>query len=141
MLVADDQIVNGALLSEQLHALGCIVAEVGSAQAALDSLAADSWDVLLIGADLPDMSALALAEAVRDREFACDVLVVTSHLMPEDKRRCVQAGVRRVLTKPVTLAHLHGALAKRRRGTGDNRLHGANQPAERLGPEKVLHDE
>ena len=141
VLVADDQVVNGALLSEQLHALGCIVAEVGSAQAALDLLAADSWDVLLIGADLPDMSALVLAEAVRDREFACDVLVVTSHLLPEDKHRCVQAGVRRVLTKPVTLAHLHGALAKRRWGTGDHRLHRDNQPAERLGPDKVLHDE
>lgn len=140
VLVADDQVVNGSLLSEQVHALGCIAFEVGSAQAALHLLATDSWDMLMIGADLPDMSALALAETVRDRELACDVVVVTSHLLPDDKRRYVQAGVRRVLTKPVTFAHLHGALAKRRRGTVDNRSHAANQPPESLRPEKVLHD-
>ncbi|KML46878.1 histidine kinase [Burkholderia cepacia] len=137
VLVADDRVLHGSLLSEQFQALGCTGFEVDSAQAALDSLATGTWDVLMIGADLPDMSALALAETVRDREFACDVLVVTSHMLPDEKRRYVQAGVHRVLTKPVTLAHLHVALAKRRWNTGSHRLRGANLPPERVDSEKV----
>ncbi|MGC3029324.1 ATP-binding response regulator [Burkholderia sp. DN3021] len=111
VLVAHDETINGSIFSEQLYALGCVAAEVGTGRAALESLAGDAWDVLLIGDDLPDMRAHQLAEAARDVDAACDVLVVTSHLTPEGMRRCTAAGVRRVLTKPVTLRHLRGALA------------------------------
>nr|WP_258169189.1 response regulator [Burkholderia ambifaria] len=111
VLVADDETINGSIFSEQLYALGCTAAEVGSGRAALESLASGDWDVLLIGDDLPDMRAQQLAEAARGVDPACDVLVVTSHLTPEGMHRCTTAGVRRVLTKPVTLGHLRGALA------------------------------
>ncbi|WP_175746818.1 ATP-binding protein [Burkholderia pyrrocinia] len=111
VLVADDETINGSIFSEQLYALGCTAAEVGSGCAALESLAGGEWDVLLIGDDLPDMRAHQLAEAARGVDPACDVLVVTSHLTPEGMQRCTAAGVRRVLTKPVTLGHLRGALA------------------------------
>ncbi|WP_175691276.1 ATP-binding protein [Burkholderia anthina] len=120
VLVADDEAVNGSIFREQLHALGCVAAEVGSGRAALASLAGGGWDVLLIGADLPDMRAHALAEAVLDHGVACDVLVVTSHLTPEDVRRHAAAGVRRVLTKPVMLAHLRSALAPAWRRQADS---------------------
>ncbi|MGS0895693.1 hybrid sensor histidine kinase/response regulator [Burkholderia stagnalis] len=111
VLVAADETVNGSIFSEQLYALGCTAAEVGSGRAALESLAGNRWDVLLIGDDLPDMHACQLADAARGVDAACDVLVVTSHLTPEGMHRCTTAGVRRVLTKPVTLRHLRGALA------------------------------
>ncbi|WP_193101635.1 hybrid sensor histidine kinase/response regulator [Burkholderia sp. Z1] len=111
VLVAHDEAVDGSIFREQLHALGCTVTEVESGRAALESLAGGGWDVLLIGGDLPDLPAHELAEAARGRAAACDVLVVTSYMTPEGMRRCIAAGVRRVLTKPVTLAHLRGALA------------------------------
>ncbi|WP_342705623.1 ATP-binding protein [Burkholderia arboris] len=111
VLVANDEAVDGSIFREQLHALGCMVAEVRAGHAALEALMGGGWDVLLIGADLPDMRAYELAEAARAAAAGCDVLVVTSHLTPESMRRCVAAGVRRVLTKPVTLARLRGALA------------------------------
>ncbi|WP_043301055.1 hybrid sensor histidine kinase/response regulator [Burkholderia paludis] len=111
VLVAHDEAVDGPIFREQLHALGCRVAEVGSGRAALESLAGGGWDVLLIAADLHDLPAHVLAEAARDQGAVSDVVVITSHVTPEGMRRCMAAGVRRVLTKPVTLAHLHGVLA------------------------------
>jgi two-component system capsular synthesis sensor histidine kinase RcsC len=64
------------------------------------------------------MRACALAETVRDLGLSCDVVVVTSHLTPDETRRYAMADVERVLTKPVTLAHLRSVLARvsRRRG-------------------------
>ncbi|MDR0240953.1 MAG: response regulator [Burkholderia sp.] len=120
VLVADDAAVNGSIFSEQLDALGCVVGSAARAGEALDLLARGAWDVLLLGADLPDMRAGALAEAVFERALPCDVIVVASHLAPDEAGRYAAANVECVLTKPVMLADLRRALARiaRRRGTG-----------------------
>lgn len=136
VLVANDEAIDGSIFREQLHVLGCTVAEVGSGHAALESLASGGWDVLLIGADLPDLRTHELAEAARDRGAACDVLVITSHVTPEGMRRYMAAGVRRVLTKPVTLAHLRGALAPAWQRCGATRGSAASGPIDR---EAALH--
>ncbi|KVN55600.1 hybrid sensor histidine kinase/response regulator [Burkholderia ubonensis] len=143
VLVADDEAVHGSLLSEQLLALGCTVAAAATGQAVLESLAANDWDALLIAADMPDMRAHALAETVHGLAAGCDVLVVTSHLTPEAMRRYALAGVRRILTKPVTLAHLHGALAhaRRRRDLRGQRLRMGGGRQGRADQESALHDE
>ncbi|KWE59557.1 ATP-binding protein [Burkholderia sp. MSMB2157WGS] len=118
VLIADDASVNGSLFREQLDVLGCVVRCVVSGGTAIDALADGSWDVLLLGADLPDMPARELAEAVRARGLACDMIVVASHLAPDDARRYAASNVECVLTKPVTLADLRRGLARiaRRRG-------------------------
>ncbi|WP_175863933.1 ATP-binding protein [Burkholderia cepacia] len=143
VLVADDKTINGSIFSEQLHALGCTAAEVGSGRAALELLAGDDWDVLLIGDDLPDMRVHQLAEAARNVDPACDILAVTSHLTPEGLHRCTTAGVRRVLTKPVMLRHLRGALAhawQRRAATPAQASCAVVCPLSSTRPERVLHD-
>ena len=143
VLVADDETIHGSIFSEQLCALGCTAAEVGSGRAALESLASGDWDVLLIGDDLPDMRAHQLAEAARGVDAACDVLVVTSHVTPEGMHRCTTAGVRRVLTKPVTLGHLRGALAharQRRAATSAKESCAAMCTSRSTNHETALHD-
>ncbi|WP_321959011.1 ATP-binding protein [Burkholderia cenocepacia] len=120
VLVADDAAVNGAIFLEQLDVLGCPVGSAASGAEALDLLAHGAWDVLLLGADLPDMHAGALAQAVRQRGLSCDMIVVASHLAPDEASRYAAADVACVLTKPVMLADLRRGLARiaRRRGAG-----------------------
>ncbi|VWB45409.1 ATP-binding protein [Burkholderia lata] len=110
--------VGSTLLREQLHVLDCEVQAAGSAEAALGLMASGAWHVLLVDAGLPDMSVSTLANAVHALGVDCDVMVVTSHVAPDDGQRYADAGIGCVLTKPVTLAHLRGALAGlgRRRG-------------------------
>ncbi|VWB31128.1 two-component system sensor histidine kinase/response regulator [Burkholderia lata] len=110
--------VSSTLLREQLYVLGCEVQAARSAEAALDLLATGAWHVLLVDASLPDMPVCSLANAVRALGMGSDVVVVTSHVAPVDRRRYADAGIDCVLTKPVTLAHLRGTLAgvARRRG-------------------------
>ncbi|RQR67026.1 response regulator [Burkholderia sp. Bp9126] len=121
VMLIDDETIDGTIFREQLQMLGCAVRVAGSGAAALDALAAGEWDVLLLSADPPDLPARALAAAVGDLGLPCGVVVVTSHLAPDDMRDYTAAGVGAVLTKPVTLAHLRGALAsavRRRSETG-----------------------
>ncbi|VWB61867.1 two-component system sensor histidine kinase/response regulator [Burkholderia aenigmatica] len=112
VLVADDASVNGSIFREQLDVLGCAIRCVSSGGAALDMLASGAWDVLLLGADLPDMRAGELAEAVHARAVSCDMIVVVSHLAPDDARRYAALDIECMLTKPVTLADLRRCLAR-----------------------------
>lgn len=120
VLVADDTSVNGSIFREQLDVLGYTVRCVSSGAAALDTLANGAWEVLLLGADLPDMPARELAEVVHARALPCDMIAVVSHLGPDDARRYAVSNVECVLTKPVTLADLRRSLARiaRRRRAG-----------------------
>ncbi|WP_174950421.1 ATP-binding protein [Burkholderia lata] len=111
VLLAGIESVSSALLREQLGVLGCEVEVAGSAEAALGLLASGAWDALLVDTALTDTSAGALASAVRDLDMACNVVIMTSHVAPEDRRRYSEAGIGSVLTRPVTLAHLRDALA------------------------------
>lgn len=131
VLIADDASVNGSIFREQTEVLGCVVRCVSSGGAALDMLANGTWDVLLLAADLPDMSARQLAEAVRARALPCDMIAVASHLAPDDARRYAASNVECVLTKPVTLAALRRSLARiaRRRGI-DFSAGAADEPPE-----------
>ncbi|OXI35741.1 hybrid sensor histidine kinase/response regulator [Burkholderia aenigmatica] len=128
VVLVDVEAVNGTIFREQLDVLGCVVGMAGSGAEALDLLAAGGWEVLLLGAVPPDMSVCALAAAACDLESRCEVIVVTSHLAPDDMRDYAAAGVGAVLTKPVTLAHLRSALtnaARRRNGGGMQDRHAA----------------
>ncbi|MBR8301939.1 response regulator [Burkholderia dolosa] len=112
VLVADDAAVNGSIFHEQLAALGCAIGSAASGGAALDMLSGGRWDVLLLGADLPDMRAVALSATAREWAPACEIVVVASHVAPDDARRYASAAVDCVLTKPVTLADLRRTLER-----------------------------
>jgi two-component system capsular synthesis sensor histidine kinase RcsC len=66
------------------------------------------------------MLARELVEAVHARALPCDVIVVASHLGPDDARLYAAVKVDCVLTKPVMLADLRRSLTRiaRRRGIG-----------------------
>ncbi|UEP36545.1 response regulator [Burkholderia ambifaria] len=141
VLVADDASVNGSIFREQLDVLGCTVRCVSSGGAALDTLANGAWDVLLLGADLPDMSAGELAEAVHARALPCNMIVVASHLAPDDAQRYAASNVECVLTKPVTLGDLRRALARvaRQRGIAFSASAADERPASSAMAAAVAH--
>jgi|GEM_PF-1499836 len=141
VLVVDDASVNGSIFREQLEVLGCAVRCVSSGGAALDTIADGPWDVLLLGADLRDMSACELAEAVHARALPCDMVAVASHLTPDDARRYAASNVECVLTKPVTLADLRRGLARiaRQRGIVFPAAAADERPASRAIVAAVAH--
>ncbi|WP_043887999.1 ATP-binding protein [Burkholderia cenocepacia] len=118
VLLAGDPASGSSMLREQLDALGCTVAETRRGDAVLDRLASSSWDMLLLGGDLPDMRASALAQAVRERGLSCVVVAVVSYLMPDDADRYAAAEVAQIMTMPVTLAQLKAVLTRVARRQG-----------------------
>ena len=110
VLVADDHPVNLEFAAEALRRLGHTVATAASGTEALRLLQARSFDVALIDVQMPDIDGIELVTRLRARGLHLRVIGLTGFASPEDKQRCIAAGMDGVLTKPVTQNRLAAVL-------------------------------
>jgi len=110
VLVAEDNAANLGLFEEQFKLLGCEVdlAEGGAQACAL--LAAHRYDVLVTDLAMPGMDGYALARQARSMRPDMPVIAATACVTKHERQRCNEAGIARVLTKPLPLAELEHAL-------------------------------
>lgn len=121
ILLAEDNAVNQQVMVWLLQKLGHAVTVVGDGLQALQALAKNRYDVLLLDVMMPVADGLQVLQALRGEPVLaiaaspCDedwprplpqVLMVTAQAMPEDLERFVQAGACGVLIKPVSIDQL-----------------------------------
>jgi signal transduction histidine kinase/DNA-binding response OmpR family regulator len=121
VLVVDDHEVNHAVVGAVLRKWGHAVSTAFDGQEALDKLAAESYDVVLMDLQMPVLDGLDATRRLRLRELErglprVPVIAMTARAMDEDKERCLAAGMDGYLSKPLdrralfeTLAQLGGA--------------------------------
>jgi CheY-like chemotaxis protein/anti-sigma regulatory factor (Ser/Thr protein kinase) len=115
ILLAEDNPVNqrvaAALLGKRGHEV--VIARHGAE--ALDRMAAEPFDVVLMDVQMPVMDGLEATRKIRERESALGrhtpILAFTAHAMKGDRERCLAAGMDDYLTKPVEPQRLDEALA------------------------------
>ncbi|MDR8047992.1 hybrid sensor histidine kinase/response regulator [Burkholderia cenocepacia] len=110
VLVAEDNPVNRGLFAEQLALLGCDAVVVESGGAALAALALRRWDVLLTDLNMPGMDGYTLAARTRALYPALPIVAVTAQAPLDDHVRCTAAGIKHVVTKPLSLDGLRTVL-------------------------------
>jgi len=110
VLVADDHPVNLEFAAEALRRLGHTVATAASGTEALRLLQARSFDIALIDVQMPEMDGFELVTRLRARGLHMRVIGLTGYTSPEDKERCIAAGMDGVLTKPLTQNRLAAVL-------------------------------
>jgi two-component system sensor histidine kinase EvgS len=118
ILVVDDHPPNRLLLSRQLSHLGHHVLEAGEGARALKLWRKHEFDLVVTDCNMPRLSGYELAGAIRDEECAKGlpptlILGCTANAQPEEKARCLEAGMDDCLFKPILLADLHAWLASR----------------------------
>jgi signal transduction histidine kinase/NO-binding membrane sensor protein with MHYT domain/DNA-binding response OmpR family regulator len=117
VLLAEDNLVNQIVASEYLHSLGCFVTSVENGREAIEALAADYFDVVLMDCQMPEMDGLSAARAIRARERTTGsrpmpIIAVTANAYEEDRRKTEEAGMDGYLSKPITQGDLARALQK-----------------------------
>ncbi|MCB1959847.1 MAG: response regulator [Rhodocyclaceae bacterium] len=111
MLICDDNPVNRKVAVAFATRMGFEVSEVAGGAAALELLAAQQFDILLLDISMPGMS----GDEVLAHYLASDptprprILAYTAHAFPEEKARLLAAGFDDLLIKPVSLAALQSA--------------------------------
>jgi two-component system sensor histidine kinase EvgS len=118
ILVVDDYPANRLLLSRQLSFLGHQVLEAEDGERGLAQWREHEFDLIITDCNMPLISGYELAGAIRDEERVqglppTPILGFTANAQPEEKIRCVEAGMDDCLFKPIRLADLSAWLASR----------------------------
>ncbi|MGY0196292.1 LytR/AlgR family response regulator transcription factor [Leptothrix sp. BB-4] len=115
------------LLGDCLAPPAEVVAELGSASAALAWLAAHRCDLLLLDIHMPGLDGLQLAARLRHLDHPPAVVFVTAHA--EHALQAFEVQALDYLTKPVRRARLQEALARVARIGGDTHPQALTAPA------------
>ena len=116
ILVVEDNPVNRRLVSTVLHRMGYEdVEEAETGGRALDLLAGKDFDLVVLDCFLPDMEGVAVARTIREglarvRRPGVPIVALTADESPEGRRRCLEAGINDLLTKPLDQRELKRVL-------------------------------
>jgi PAS domain S-box-containing protein len=114
ILLAEDNAVNQKLAVRLLEKSGhkVVVAETG--KMALKILEQQSFDVVFMDVQMPDMDGLQATAAIRAREEATGkhipIIAMTAHAMLGDRERCLASGMDGYVSKPINMNALFAAI-------------------------------
>ena len=102
MLVDDEERFRNNL-RKMLAAEGFEVTAVGSGQEALDELALNPYDVILLDMRMPDMDGLTTLAALKERHPDPEVVILTGHASVDAAAEIIRLGAAEYLLKPCPL--------------------------------------
>jgi signal transduction histidine kinase/CheY-like chemotaxis protein len=115
VLLAEDNVVNQKVASRLLEKSGHSVIVVSNGKEALAAINRESFDVVLMDIQMPEMDGFETTARVRAREANqarhLPILAMTAHAMSGDRERCLKAGMDGYVSKPMHLAELLQAIA------------------------------
>ncbi|HXP87973.1 MAG TPA: ATP-binding protein [Bryobacteraceae bacterium] len=109
ILVAEDNVVNQRLASRLLEKRGHGVTIASSGKEALAQLEQESFDVILMDVQMPDMDGLETTARIRALQppgVRTPVIALTAHSMKGDRERCLAAGMDNYVAKPINAEEL-----------------------------------
>lgn len=116
ILVAEDNDVNYAIVRQCIEAFGCQSERAPNGQDALDRLASEQFDLVLMDCSMPVMDGYAATKAIRARgDLSRDgerlpIIALTAHAMGGDAARCFDVGMDDYLSKPIDIAQFYQTL-------------------------------
>lgn len=114
VLVADDNEINQVVACKFLQKLGCQVEVARTGREAVEAITRTTYDIVLMDCEMPEMDGYEATREIRRREEGAmnhlPIMALTGHASDEDAQKCRQAGMDKVVTKPLTLPALQAGL-------------------------------
>ncbi len=116
VLAVEDDATGGELIKALGEVLGHQVVLVTSGSQALNRLAQEDFDVVLMDIKLPGMDGFEATRRIRDpassvRNHQVPIIAVTAFAMSGDEQRCLQAGMNGYVAKPMHAKTLRAAIS------------------------------
>jgi signal transduction histidine kinase/CheY-like chemotaxis protein len=111
ILLADDNEDLRNLVGLLLRNLGLQVKSVENGLVAVETALGDQFDVILMDMEMPVMNGYEAVHVLRTRGYSGSIFGLTAHQEGPEVARAILAGCDAVLSKPVSLDGLKGALA------------------------------
>ena len=105
ILVAEDNATNQKLVVTLLEQQGHAVVVAATGRQAVAQAREQSFDVILMDVQMPEMDGLEATAAIREHERGTGahvpIVAMTAHAMTGDRERCLQAGMDGYVSKPL----------------------------------------
>lgn len=124
ILLAEDHPVNQKVASLMLDRLGHQVRIVADGQQALDALAREDFDLILLDVMMPVMDGITALQHIRSRQAQTGtthtpIMILSAHAMLGDRENMLAAGADAYLAKPIAITSMREEISR----LMDSRLH------------------
>jgi len=114
LLVAEDNLINQRLAVRLLEKRGHRVDIATNGQQALAAMERQSYDVVLMDVQMPEVDGFQATAAIREREKTTGkhlrIIAMTAHAMEGDREKCLAAGMDGYIPKPITAKEMFDAI-------------------------------
>jgi len=114
VLVAEDNIINQKYILNLLEKEGHSAVVVGNGREALAALERESFALVLMDLQMPEMDGFEATSSLRARErftgIHTPIIAVTAHAMSGDRDKCLAAGMDAYIAKPIRSLELLEAI-------------------------------
>lgn len=114
ILLAEDNAVNQKLVIRLLEKRGHIVVVANDGKEALAAQENESFDLILMDIQMPEMDGFEATTAIRQKEKGTDthipIIAMTAHAMKGDREKCLEAGMDGYVSKPIKTEELFEVL-------------------------------
>jgi PAS domain S-box-containing protein len=104
ILIVEDNPVNQTIICAMLTHLGYVPGQASHGQEALDYLSRESFDLILMDIEMPEMDGLTATKRIRE-QFGSDIYIIglSAGAFSESRQMALDAGMNDYLTKPIEL--------------------------------------
>jgi CheY-like chemotaxis protein len=110
ILLAEDNPVNQKVARKFMELRGHSVTVAGNGREAIELAAQQTFDLVLMDVQMPEMDGFAATAVLRARESSTashlPIIAMTAHAMKGDAERCLEAGMDAYVAKPINPASL-----------------------------------
>jgi PAS domain S-box-containing protein len=115
LLVVEDNTTNQLVIRRLLERFGHSVSVADDGIHALEHLANESFDAILMDCEMPRCDGYSATERIRSGESGDDaqvpIIALTAHALPETRERCFAAGMNEFIAKPIRIDELRRTFA------------------------------
>ena len=105
VLLCEDNLVNQKLAAGIFKRLGHSVDITNNGREALDRIAQNPYDIVIMDLQMPVMGGLEATQLLRERESVTGghlpVVAMTAHALKGDREKCLEAGMDGYVSKPI----------------------------------------
>src|ERR1043166_8359172 len=105
ILLTEDHPVNQRLAQKLLQKWGHTAVTVGNGKKAIEALAREAFDLILMDLQMPEMGGLEATALIRKQEQSTGkhipIVAMTAHAMKSDREGCLRAGMDGYVAKPL----------------------------------------